>query len=33
MGSGAFLVQTVRYLADRLADSWDLASAAYEGTL
>lgn len=31
MGSGAFLVQAVRYLAERLADGWDVATAAHEG--
>jgi Eco57I restriction-modification methylase len=32
MGSGAFLVQAVRYLAERVADAWDLASVTREGT-
>ncbi len=31
MGSGAFLVQVVRYLADRLVEAWDLAIAANPG--
>lgn len=29
MGSGAFLVQTVRYLSDRLVDSWESRTAEY----
>jgi hypothetical protein len=31
MGSGAFLVQAVRYLADRLLEAWDAASAESNG--
>jgi len=33
MGSGAFLVQAVRFLAERLADAWDIASASQDGVL
>lgn len=31
MGSGAFLVQAVRYLADRLLEAWDAATASADG--
>ena len=31
MGSGAFLVQTCRYLAERLVESWENAEAAHPG--
>ncbi len=31
MGSGAFLVQAVRYLADRLLEAWDAATADANG--
>jgi Eco57I restriction-modification methylase/restriction-modification enzyme MmeI-like protein len=31
MGSGAFLVQVVRYLSERLVEAWNLASAAVPG--
>jgi len=32
MGSGAFLVQAVRYLGDRLVEAWDRALARSQGT-
>lgn len=31
MGSGAFLVQTCRYLAERLVEAWELAESAHPG--
>ncbi|MGD9496844.1 MAG: N-6 DNA methylase, partial [Armatimonadota bacterium] len=31
MGSGAFLVQACRYLAERLVESWDLCAAEHPG--
>jgi hypothetical protein len=33
MGSGAFLVQTCRYLADRLVEAWELAEQANPGKI
>jgi hypothetical protein len=33
MGSGAFLVQAARYLAERLVDSWEVRAASYSGDL
>lgn len=33
MGSGAFLVQACRYLAERLIESWDLAQTAHPDTI
>lgn len=32
MGSGAFLVQAVRYLADRLLEAWDAQQTAHDDT-
>lgn len=31
MGSGAFLVQTCRYLSERLVEAWETAEAAHKG--
>jgi hypothetical protein len=33
MGSGAFLVQTCRYLADRLCEAWELAEKDHVGSI